>query len=86
MTEMIGEDQVNLLLQKALRDAERGRGTGQISEGALKEVEAALVRYQRIVEESSLAVNTKNTYRLHAGNFTKWLGGKFVPGGRKDSR
>lgn len=52
----------------------------QISTEALREVETALRRYETEVRQSGVAMNTANTYLLHANNFVRWLKGDFTPG------
>ena len=53
----------------------------KIKQPALQEVEAALERYKREVEETGLAPNTIKTYVLHAEHFVRWLKDDFEPGG-----
>jgi len=53
----------------------------QVSPEALREVEEALDRYKRLVDEhSTLRSDTKKTYLLHASNFARWLKGESEPG------
>jgi hypothetical protein len=48
----------------------------------LKEIEAALDRYEADVQAAPLTPATRKTYLLHARNFVRWLGDDFTPGGR----
>lgn len=52
----------------------------QIPAESLRQVIAALKRYEREVEQSKLSPTTKRTYILHATNFVRWLKGEFTPG------
>ena len=45
-------------------------------------VRQAFTQYCGEVEASGLTASTKRTYLLHAGNFVKWLDGRFRPGER----
>ena len=51
----------------------------QISPAALREVEAALARYQREVRASALQNLSAHTYTLHAASFVHWLNGDVTP-------
>ena len=52
----------------------------RISRNALRQVRDALGQYEMQVDASPLALNTKNTYLLHARNFVRWLDDDFEPG------
>jgi hypothetical protein len=53
----------------------------EVNSEVLRDVEAALDRYIREVENSSLAPDTKRTYTRHAETFVRWLNDNFQPGG-----
>jgi hypothetical protein len=52
----------------------------KVSPSALREIEAALERYQQEVQSSGLAPSSVQTYLGHAVQFVRWLKGDFVPG------
>jgi hypothetical protein len=54
----------------------------RVSANALKEIEAALLDYEREVQSSEMTNETKHTYPLDSTNFVRWLKGEFVPGNR----
>lgn len=52
----------------------------QVSQGALREVQAALKNYIAEVNATNLAPDSKKTYIQHTRDFVRWLDGGFVPG------
>jgi hypothetical protein len=52
----------------------------QITQLAVEEVEAALLRYRAAVESTALRPSTKHTYIVHAEEFVRWLKDEFQPG------
>lgn len=59
---------------------EGGILVSQIRPESLREVVAALKRYEREVEQSRLKPSTKRNYVSHARIFVNWLKGDFTPG------
>ena len=55
----------------------------KISASALQEVRRALEEYEREVEQTDLALATKNTYLHHARTFVSWLDDDFTPGSQR---
>lgn len=49
----------------------------------IDDLDEKLREYIEEIEATSLSQNTKDTYILHATNFTRWCRGEFVPGSRK---
>lgn len=47
----------------------------------IERVENALRQYEDEVDASKLSLNSKETYKLHANNFVRWMRGDFTPGG-----
>jgi hypothetical protein len=54
----------------------------EVSPAAIREIEAALARYEREVRAAGLAPDTVKTYLQHAKQFVRWLNGDFTPGRR----
>ena len=52
----------------------------KINNDALRQVQAALDRYQEEVKATDCTESTKKTYILHARNFVRWLDDDFEPG------
>lgn len=53
---------------------------------ALRQVQEALERYEKVVEDSCLKRSTRDTYIVHARNFVRWLDDDFEPGGTLKSQ
>ena len=58
----------------------------KVSQDALNQVKNALEQYEREVNGTPMANNTKNTYLLHSRNFVRWLNDDFQPGVNVSSR
>ena len=58
----------------------------KISRGSMEEVERALDRYSKELDDlfakAIIKENTRHTYRLYANHFVRWLKDEFEPGGR----
>ena len=54
----------------------------KVSGEVLREVKAALVRYENEVNGSLMRPKPKDTYILHAGYFVRWLEDDFTPGAK----
>ena len=52
----------------------------KISGESLYQVQAALENYEEAVNATSMTVESKKTYLLHARNFVRWLNDDFEPG------
>ena len=52
----------------------------KISIDTLREVKAALVRYENQVNATRMSDKSKHTYINHANHFVRWLDDDFNPG------
>lgn len=53
---------------------------GEITPDALRQIKAALKRYEKEVNDTKLMPKTKITYLRHSKTFVRWLEGDFTPG------
>ena len=52
----------------------------KIDDATMKEIERLLDEYRRVLFNSPLSMTTKNSYRVHAEYFVRWLADDFEPG------
>lgn len=52
----------------------------KIDDATMKEIERLLDEYRRVLSNSPLSLTTKNSYRVHAEYFVRWLADDFEPG------